>query len=80
MQYVLAGALAEHDKKTTGLKQSHGLYEREAARLLEIYTGDLLWASALSEDGTVFGEEDPEDAQLESANKQYPPVSSCIHM
>jgi UDP-2-acetamido-2-deoxy-ribo-hexuluronate aminotransferase len=78
MQYVLAGALAEHDKKTTGLKQSRGIYEREAARLLEIYTGDLLWTSALSEDGAVFGEEDPEDAQLERAVKRLGPDARLL--
>lgn len=78
MLYVLAGALAEHDRNSTGLRESRGFYEREAARLLEIYTDDLSWVSALSEDGMGFGAEDPEDAQLEKAVQRLGPEAHLI--
>ncbi|WP_319559835.1 DegT/DnrJ/EryC1/StrS family aminotransferase [Marispirochaeta sp.] len=64
IHFVLAAALADHDKNSGVEMQRRGFYLREARQLLEVYSSDILWQAALSEDGQVFDNEDPEDAQL----------------
>lgn len=64
MQYVLMAELQAYDTKEGCKKKSRSYYESEAKELLYQFTSDLIWCSALSEDGLVFNDADPEDAQL----------------
>ncbi len=63
MQFVLMSELARRDEKNN-IKKNNSFYEEEAKSLLHDFTSDLVWVSALSEDGHVYNDVDPEDAQL----------------
>ncbi len=63
MQFVLMSELVRRDKKNN-IKKNNSFYEEEAKSLLYDFTDDLVWVSALSEDGHVYNDVDPEDAQL----------------
>ncbi len=62
-QYVLMSELLSRDKKNNE-KKGISFYKEESKYLLSSFTDDLVWISALSEDGPVYSDEDPEDAQL----------------
>ena len=62
-QYVLMSELLSSDKKNNETK-GISFYKEESKNLLSIFTDDLVWISALSGDGSVYSDEDPEDAQL----------------
>lgn len=62
-QYVLMSELLSRDKKNNE-KKSISFYKEESKNLLSSFTADLVWISALSDDGSVYSDEDPEDAQL----------------
>lgn len=63
MQYVLTSALMYEDIAKE-IRRPHSYYEGLSKLILEEYTKNFYWTSAFSEDGPVFNDIDPEDAQL----------------
>ena len=62
LQYVLANRLrrTSYSEQTLSLSQSHEL----ARRLIGRFSESVHWLAALAEDGLVFNQSSPEDAQL----------------
>jgi UDP-2-acetamido-2-deoxy-ribo-hexuluronate aminotransferase len=62
LQYVLANRLRRnsYSEQTLSLSQSHEL----ARRLIGRFSESVHWLAALAEDGLVFDQSSPEDAQL----------------
>lgn len=70
MLYLLANGLLD-DARRAGTELSRGEALRRSRRLLQVFSSDKHWLSALAGEGDVFADDDPEDEQLVRALDRF---------